>query len=855
MSNSSNSMFIHHCLYEISRMGKSILFKDFLIQLKDLRYKQFIIYFVRSNPEGIETLKNIISIFDFNERDSKINSKYLDLLYGDNILIEFKELLEGDDSKASMISVFYQHKPELNKEFTDLIEDYYRDIDFGISPTEDHCWEYHSVLFYNKSGVILEFSESFFIKKLTEYLSNDKNQELFNPESLNLVKYFDKLDSSVQKVVIDLLIRDRRFGAIGFLIKHGSDKFHQYIDRFLGMTSDNESDIRQIIEIFKTIIRIYSLDQHIEQKIKEKLYKLPNTHDKGLYLSFLGEKSLSLTCFLESLNKEISISQKIIAFVDYLTVYFDVYSESLSMSYIEEFEDDLTLLEEDFNNINIIKESKNKFPFKFQFLRGRYSLFKAVYDINLENFNDAKEKLTESYNIFKELSESEKIPYYNKEILMIYANLSLKMSKYLNKIKNHIKRSHFEKLHKEFCSIINKIDFNFKAEDIKTVRIRESLDNFSFNEKGILKQLQFELPINYCPIPPAIESIYIKFGEDKEELNPWDNRLELKSTFEPLTLTKSLNKLEIVQVFIEKNQSYPYILEFEKKFDFIQTYFDGPIVALGENRFPIYIGCDSFYGTENIRIQLKSNDKCLVGIDLNLPIRNYEHSFFNKKEMTNENIIDSYVSTTTDESTNFLKNEIRKLINQVNISSKRNLQDFFKIICKLANWMHSCDDVKDYIHKSANEFWEKNKDKRSINMEVHWFHLKLYDILKENFKLENVKKEPETTFGNVDFLVYNIPVEAKCYYDTNCKNTCGKSGLDLITEEESQGYQYAAHTNLVIMIAYDYREKQMKKDLLNQAITERIRIESKGNKLMCKMIIIRKYIPSSIKNFKDCSDI
>ncbi len=166
--------------------------------------------------------------------------------------------------------------------------------------------------------------------------------------------------------------------------------------------------------------------------------------------------------------------------------------------------------------------------------------------------------------------------------------------------------------------------------------------------------------------------------------------------------------------------------------------------------------------------------------------------------------------------------------------------------------MHSCDDVKHYIHQSANDFWEKHKDEGQINMETRWFQLKLYDFFKEKFKNENVVKEPELTQGKVDFLVHNIPIEAKCYNDKNSSKTCGKSGLDLIKVEEGQGYQYASHTNLVIMIAYDYRETEMKKVFLNHSITERIEIERKGNKIMCKLVIIRKFTPTKIKNFKDC---
>jgi hypothetical protein len=86
-SNSAKSLFISGTLFEISLIGKSYLFEEFLQPFKDLRYTQFISTFIEKNPSKKAIIKNSrISILDIQNQEPIINSQNLDFLYGENIV-------------------------------------------------------------------------------------------------------------------------------------------------------------------------------------------------------------------------------------------------------------------------------------------------------------------------------------------------------------------------------------------------------------------------------------------------------------------------------------------------------------------------------------------------------------------------------------------------------------------------------------------------------------------------------------------------------------------------------------------------------------------------------------------------
>jgi hypothetical protein len=164
--------------------------------------------------------------------------------------------------------------------------------------------------------------------------------------------------------------------------------------------------------------------------------------------------------------------------------------------------------------------------------------------------------------------------------------------------------------------------------------------------------------------------------------------------------------------------------------------------------------------------------------------------------------------------------------------------------------MHLNDEDNAYLQKSAKKYWSERKDDKKINMETDWFQPELYKLFVEKFGAENVFKEPESTRGKVDFIVYNIPIDAKCYTDKKNIHDKGKSGLELLETEIDQVYQYASHTNLGLIIAYDFRDTASIKDIKNQSITERIEFKTKGQKLIGKFVFIRRKTPTKMKKDK-----
>ena len=614
---------INQFLYFIQTNKKNHLLKRYLKKFKDLGYNLIRDYirFEKIDKDFIQELE--ISIFDIENQDPKINARYIDSLYGKEVVRAFKNHLENFIYRPRVISVFFKAKPELGEEFTKIIEEYYENINFGEPPSDDHTYEYSNVLFGSFGDYSSHFSPSFFIPKVKEYLSNTRNREWFNPWSMNLLNNFDKMDKDLQQDIINLLIERKRYNSLSFSLARTPEKFSKFIDQFLEMTSDNESEIRSIIGIFKLILRIHIEYEPIFEKLKNKLLIMPNTYDKGLFLSFLGEKVKALECFEESVNKEISLSQKIFILTDYILEYLDINNEDIPIVILKKLDADIEQLKKDFEYFNVIKESGRKFPFKFHFLKARFMFFLGIYYINIDDYDLSYQKLNESETSFKNLSNSKTIPLYNKEIIMFYQELSSILLTFIKRIKNLKNKNKISQLKQEFSDHIESIEFTPSSEDIKTKRIRSSLENFYFNDIGRLKQLRFELPTNFCPLPPPIESIYIIDLESMKEIHPWNHKQEVNPNFQYLNLSKNYQQFELIQDFAEKDKIYPYIIDFEET-DLLKIFKYDPIYEAGKNHFKIDIKSNGFFGEREIKFCLKQNDICSVGVDLELPVKELE---------------------------------------------------------------------------------------------------------------------------------------------------------------------------------------------------------------------------------------
>ncbi len=171
----SISVIISQFLYFIQTNGKSHLLKEFLKEYNDLGYN-LIRDYIRYEQLDNDLIKELeISIFDIVDKDPNINSQLIDLLFGKKVVEAFKYHLESYPNRPHIFSVFFKAKPELAKEFTKILENYYENVNFGETPKKDHTYEYSDILFGTFRDTSSHFSSKFFITKVKEYLSNTNN--------------------------------------------------------------------------------------------------------------------------------------------------------------------------------------------------------------------------------------------------------------------------------------------------------------------------------------------------------------------------------------------------------------------------------------------------------------------------------------------------------------------------------------------------------------------------------------------------------------------------------------------------------------------------------------------------------
>ncbi|MBD3215727.1 MAG: hypothetical protein GF311_24155 [Candidatus Lokiarchaeota archaeon] len=534
----------------------------------------------------------------------------------------FKSYLENRVNKYRVISIFLKAKSNLNEHFAQIIEEYYNSINFGDPRNKNDSFEYSTILFGSFGNLEINLTFDFFISKIEEYLSNSQNRESFNPWSLNLLKYFERLNKNLQQDIINLLIKKKRYNAIMFSLRREPRKFSEYINQFLEIRSDNENDIRSLLSIFKLIIRNFNNDNQIFNKLKERLFQLPNTYDKGLFLSFIGERKEALKCFEEILDNEISLSQKMFILLDAILEYLDIYRGAIPIHTIRKIEEDLDNLGKEFGVYNIIKESHKKFPFKFNFVKARFMLYLSIHYINLDNYQKSSHYLSQSEKYFTNLSNSKNIPSYNKEIIIYYNSITTILESFTQRIKTLKNENNITTLNQELREEVSKVAFKHRTMDIKIENIKRSIESFRFNKRN-LNQLRIESPLNFCPLPPPITSIYIRSITAKKKIYPWNSKLELVPLFKSIQLSEKYQQFEIIQKFARKERKYCYILEFEQS-DLIDVFKYKPVFKAGKNQFRIDIRSNGFYGNRVIHFKLKPNDICLVGIELELLVKDLE---------------------------------------------------------------------------------------------------------------------------------------------------------------------------------------------------------------------------------------
>ena len=227
----------------------------------------------------------------------------------------------------------------------------------------------------------------------------------------------------------------------------------------------------------------------------------------------------------------------------------------------------------------------------------------------------------------------------------------------------------------------------------------------------------------------------------------------------------------------------------------------------------------------------------------NIPINNALKVDISDNPLVDLDSIISSIDTKYSDSTHYLKQIIKTNIEGFRQLSPRNFMNFCEILSELVNYMHYESNQYLELNASADQFWDDHKENNMIEMEKKWFQPEFQKILNFRFG-ENVNKEVEEARGSPDFKVYNIPIELKVFNDR--KNTGNReiSGIDLLKNELDQSFQYLMHTKCGFLVGYDYRIQEVNNNAIPISISERIKLNFKGNNVIFCLLFHRKEKPS-----------
>ncbi len=195
-----------------------------------------------------------------------------------------------------------------------------------------------------------------------------------------------------------------------------------------------------------------------------------------------------------------------------------------------------------------------------------------------------------------------------------------------------------------------------------------------------------------------------------------------------------------------------------------------------------------------------------------------------------------------------LKNVLNKTITNITLIDPIDFNNLLKIVKQIYYFNALDNKDKRFLQESAENWWTLHKDDPKINMEVDWFQNEILKLLEKEYG-ENLDKEKEDSRGKIDFNVFNIPIELKVFHDKKEKDEkyYNMSGVDILEKEYlNQIAQESNSIRLGVLVCYDFRNKNIKKDFLIQALINRIKILDYNNQLICMVSLGYRQTPSNI---------
>jgi hypothetical protein len=577
LNNSNKSInWINMCLLGIAWSNKSDLISSYYKELIRLKYTQVVFHYFHKNPVDIDqlSLEELIKIDFINNELLKTHFEVLKKKFTIDTL--FRSYLCKSHSEQQVILFFWKKCPEKIEDFSKFLVKLIVKMDFSLNfqnfdkfPFNPHVAQ--GILF---NELYLPYPAPFFSndqieRKLNELFSNDDNRSMFFLYGEKIPKIFGEFKEHLQEKLISHNIENQNWRFFINMAKYSLDSIKPVlfsIFREIGSIKENSKNFIYFIRIL--LIQSINKDT-IFKYIWEKLDLIESSYEKAQILTYFSHYEQSLEIYVELLDSNLSYSELIFIYLDYVSASLFLQNSTLDIVFIEDLLYDLNNLKESYNNTQLNKKKKSRLNFKFENLAAQLFFRKAElymdnyeYSTAIEFFTKAKKRffssksLKISEDVKTELENYEMIcKYYILELIPVIKNLRTKDNRLCEKRIDIIKKN-----------IIGKIAGNKP----KIIRLRKSIQNLNLSNDGILSSLNLEQTATFCPLFPSIQQI-ILINSNEEVIFLWNSNL--KTVSEPLKITKESNSFTLIINFkdivdpstfnLENNQSK--LIQFEKK--------------------------------------------------------------------------------------------------------------------------------------------------------------------------------------------------------------------------------------------------------------------------------------------------
>ena len=195
-----------------------------------------------------------------------------------------------------------------------------------------------------------------------------------------------------------------------------------------------------------------------------------------------------------------------------------------------------------------------------------------------------------------------------------------------------------------------------------------------------------------------------------------------------------------------------------------------------------------------------------------------------------------------------LKNMLNQTIKNVTLIDPQDFNNFLTIIKQIYYLITLDNKNKGFLQENAEIWWKQHENDSKIKMEVDWFQAEILKLLEKEYG-EKLVKEKEDSRGKIDFTVFNIPIELKVFHDKKEKDKkyYNMSSIEILEKEYlNQIAQESNSIRLGVLLSYDFRKENIKKEFLIQALIDRIKILNYNNQIICIASLGYRETPSKI---------